>query len=587
MTQMKQRRKRGPKSEESYDCPKCGEKNALRRAGWRVISGKRVRQYAHETYINGGRQYCYSTVNPSAPWRGENRKPKRQKDNKPRKPFRRPLESRRIIFTAAQNATPVHEGFWNALKALAKDIGAELAVIPLRYKNPTSTFTASQKNEEHWLRDLAERELAAKGVTREKFYKARARGEPTLYKDWTERLDAYARRYLYEQRKKFNDNLVVVGDVKTQPTAADPLTGLEGLTHGESGIFGHTKLRMKCIPTPQNRMPKILTTTGACTIENYTDTPTGKKGAFHHVLGAVLVEIESRSKFHLHHINATRKGQFIFKRKRYDQAGQVHAAERDRAMIFGDAHYRFADPQVVEATFGKGGLVDVHDPEVLVWHDLLDAYSVNPHHGKNPFIKKAKHEANYHVVRAEVEETVEWMSRLGAGRENYVVASNHDDMLARWIIRADWKEEDPANMEFYLETALQMARSARMSEVGAEYLDPFGYWVHKLAPENVKALRANQHFQIAGIELSYHGDDGPKGARGTVKNLSKIGTKLISGHGHAPEIFNGHTRVGTMTRLTAEYVTGPNDWLNAHATIDALGKRHLHFCIDGKFYMEN
>ena len=88
---------------------------------------------------------------------------------------------------------------------------------------------------------------------------------------------------------------------------------------------------------------------------------------------------------------------------------------------------------------------------------------------------------------------------------------------------------------------------------------------------------------IGDIECSYHGDQGPNGARGSIKNLSAIGVKLITGHGHSAAFLNGHTRVGTMTRLTAEYTSGPGGWINAHASIDAFGKRHLHFCIDGDF----
>lgn len=532
-------------------CPRCGKKT-MSRNGTTLVRREgnlvRVPQYV----CRPNRVYCYGTTDPEKPYRDQVRRPKK-KDSK-RKKFRRKLtNTRNVIFTAAQNATPVHQGFWKSLNALKDELDADLAVIPLRYKNPTSTFTDSQRNEEYWLYDVPN-----------------------------------GHEHLYEQRKKLNDNLVVVGDLKVQPTMTDPLSSLEALTHGESGIFGHTKLRMKCVATPQSRMPKIMTTTGAVTQPNYTDSKAGKKGEFHHVLGAVLVEVESKSKFHLHHINATGDGTFIFRRRMYHPDGTVTEAPRDKAMVFGDAHYRFADPAVVNATFGKGGLVETHDPEVLVWHDVLDAYAMNPHHVGNPFIRKAKHSAGFHVAEEEVRETVEWIERMNGERLSYIVPSNHDNMFSRWIIREDWKDLEPENMEFYLETALQMARSTRMSETGAEYLDPFGYWVKRLTSGSprIVPMHVNESLVIEGIECGYHGDQGPRGARGTVKNLSTIGVKVISGHGHSPAIQDGHVRVGTMTRLTAEYVTGPNDWLNAHASIDALGKRHLHFCIDGKFYAD-
>ncbi len=533
------------KKTQKYPCPKC-KLHKLMKDGHTAAGAQRWTCKSRDG--DDTRIHCYSTTDPTAPYRGQDGKAKRKPEK--RKAFRRKINVQRtLVFTAAQNATPVHEGFHAALRSFVDDMDAELAVIPLRYKNPTSTFTGSQRNEETWAPELKD--------------------------------------VMYEQRKKLNKRLVVIGDVKIQPTAADPLTGLEGLTHGESGIFGHTKLRMKCIATPQNQMPKVLTTTGAITVPNYTDSKAGKKGEFHHVLGAVVVEIESATKFHLHHINARKDGAFIFQRTAYYPDGSIEDAGPAKAIIFGDAHYRFADPKVVEATFGSGGLVDTLNPEVLIWHDLLDCYFGNPHHRGNPFIEIAKRRAQYHLARNEVEETIAWVCKLSAGQhKNYIVASNHDDMFARWIIREDWKEH-PDNAEFYLETALQMVRSARMIDTGAEYLDPFGYWVERLTkPEdNIIALRKNQSLMIGDIECSFHGDKGPNGARGTIKNLSTIGVKVISGHGHAPAIQDGHTRVGTMTRLSAEYVDGPSAWLNTHASIDAFGKRHLHTCVDGKFWL--
>lgn len=552
-------------------CPRCKVKPMMKNG-----SSKGRQSWLCATVVNGELVRCYETSNPSVPPRAHGSgKPA----DKPRKQFRRKIDtSKLMIFTSAQNATPVHKGFFSALQTLAEDENAELCIIPIRYKNATSVWTASQQNAEHWLRDVAEAELAEEGITGKNFVKK------TGYGSWIDLIDDRAATYLYEQRRKLNNNLVVVGDVKVQPTMTDPLSSLEGLTHGESGIFGHTKLRMKCVATPQSRMPKILTTTGACTVPNYTDSKAGKKGEFHHVLGAVVVEIESPKKFHIYHINARKSdGAFIFIDQEYHPDGTVQRAEPSQALIFGDAHCRFADPAVVEATFDR--LVPVLDPSALVWHDLLDCYFGNPHHKDNPFIRKAKHDADFHIAEKEVEETVSWAIKLTGDRDAYIVPSNHDDMFARWVLREDWKLIDTENMEFYLETALQMARSAKMSEVGAEYLDPFCYWVDKMTADkpNFVAMKSNQSLMFADIECGYHGDKGPRGARGTIKNLSQIGVKVISGHGHSPAIQDGHTRVGTMTRLTAEYVDGPNDWLNAHASIDAFGKRHLHFCIDGSF----
>src|SRR5206468_12365404 len=106
-------------------------------------------------------------------------------------------------------------------------------------------------------------------------------------------------------------NLVLAADVKTQPTASSPLSGFESLTGGESCILGHTKMQLRSVPVPTGRYPKLLTTTGACTKPNFTDSKAGALGKFPHYLGAVLVELDGK-RFHLRQLNADRlDGSFI------------------------------------------------------------------------------------------------------------------------------------------------------------------------------------------------------------------------------------------------------------------------------------
>src|SRR5688572_15364115 len=112
-------------------------------------------------------------------------------------------ESKRFIITSAQNGTPVHEDFWDCLLTAAREMNAEILVIPLRYKNPTSVFSGSMMNAEWW----------APAVT----------------------------PYLWNQRHALNKNLTVLADIKCQPTAVDPLAGMDGVSGDFSGILGHTK----------------------------------------------------------------------------------------------------------------------------------------------------------------------------------------------------------------------------------------------------------------------------------------------------------------------------------------------------------
>ena len=459
--------------------------------------------------------------------------------------FERPLpkDAKRFIVTAAQNATPVHDKWWATLRVMAAALEAEILVIPLRYKNPTSQWTGSQQNAEHW--------------------------------------DAAVRPYLWNVRRALNKNLMVLGDIKIQPTASDPLTGADALSHAASGIIGHTKLQMRCIPTPSHRMAKILTTTGACTVANYTDSRAGRLGEFHHSLSAVLVELDG-SRFFLRHLHYDAKGNGCTDLEtRYTPVGYGKAPP-PAALVMGDTHVDFIDPAVERATFGKGGMVDRLRPKHLIWHDLLDSYSCNPHHKGNPFNAIAKRAIGADAVRAEVNRAIEFVKARTGKAISVIVGSNHNDFLRRWIVSHDWRL-DPTNAEFYLETALAMVRGTKIGPKGTEYPDPFTHWAERADLTHVRVLKDDESLMLAGVEVGMHGDKGPNGVRGSIKNLRRIGVKSIIGHSHTPGIDEGAYQVGTSTRLRLEYNHGASSWLNAHCILHEDGKRQLVVIVDGKW----
>ncbi len=515
-------------SEQTRVCNECGISRPLRQfdvTGY-VLKGVKTRRLKC--------RYCRDSKYP------RNKGP----NEAPPKRFTRPLDSECYIITSAQNATAIEGPFFETLKVAAKHLGAELVVIPLRYKNPTSVWSRNQESDEWW--------------------------DPAVVP------------YLFNTRKKLGPNLVLVGDVKTQPTASSPLTGFESLTGAESCIIGHPKMQFRSVPVPTGRFPKILSTTGSCTKRNFTDTKAGKLGAFHHFLGAVIVELQGK-RFHLRQINADRTdGSFTDLDKHYTPAG-VKKAPPALGLVMGDTHARFTCPKVDAATFGPGGIVETLDPQALVFHDLFDGYATNPHHQGNPFVAQAKHQARLGSVREEIVHAVRFLQKRAAGRKAIVVSSNHDNFLARWIISTDWKT-NPGNAAFYLETAAAMLASSKISPRGAEYADPFTYWVDKLkGSADIRCLGADESYKLADIECGLHGHQGPNGARGTLQNLSRLGARTITGHSHTPGIEEGGYAVGTSTPLKLEYTLGPSSWQNCHAVIYANGKRALILIIDGSW----
>lgn len=460
---------------------------------------------------------------------------------------RKPHKSKIYVITSAQNATPAHKKSFRTLLGYCAHHKAELVIIPLRYRNPTSIWPQGDKNNQWWDRDL--------------------------------------RPYLCDSRFDINSNLSVLGDIKTQPTAVDPLSGFDSISGDKSAIFGHTSVRLKTVPVVTGDMPKIICTTGAITVRNYTDTKSGKKGEFHHTLGATVVRVKNNRVFHIRQLNFTNDGRLVDLNEHWTQDGMTQASAP--AVVLGDWHDFAVDPLVEKATFtAKNSLCNTLNPHTIVWHDALDFYSRNLHHDGNPFINLAKHRAGVDDVRAEIEKMVERVERLAGGRLSVFPYSNHPDMLRRWIHKADWKQ-DPKNAAFYLETALAMVESTQMRGHKSHTIDPFAHWCLKFAkrPDLFRFLKPNDDFRISGISIDMHGHIGPNGARGSVKSFSKLAVKSITGHGHGAEIMHGAYRVGTSSVYDQEYVGGPSSWMQTHCLIyPDTGKRSLINVINGECF---
>lgn len=447
------------------------------------------------------------------------------------------------IITCAQNATPVWMPFWNSLLQAKKHFKAQLTVIPIRYKNPTSEFTAWQQEQERW--------------------------------------DPILESYLFNGRELIHENLMVLGDIKMQATAVSPIAGWESISGPYSAILGHPKLEMRMVPTPQQAFPKMIITTGACTKRNYTDTRAGKRGEFHHTFGACLVERDG-DRFHIRQLNAMRDGTFIDLRKKFTPK-KIEKSGPAEALVMGDTHVDVVDPKVVSATFtDKDSIVNVMRPKRLIWHDLVDGGTVNPHRKGDPFTNAARSSANVTNVEDELFRCAKFVDDHAPKYcTNIIIPSNHDDFLNRWMKTTDWRDV-PENAEFYLETALAMIRGGAIGPGGYEGIDPFAYWMKRLcAHPNVVYPEKDGGVVVKNVEIGMHGHLGANGARGGLRGFSKLGVKTIVGHSHTPGIMEGAYQVGTSTYLRLEYNDGPSSWLNTHALVYPNGKRTLINVIKG------
>ncbi len=451
------------------------------------------------------------------------------------------------LITSAQNATPIHSGFWQSFEKAAKFYGAEKVVIPGRYKNPTSQWTTGNDEHEWW--------------------------------------DDAVLPYLCKGRIKLNERLMILGDVKIQWAARTPLASMDTLTKGMSGIVGHGNRALRSVATPQHKHPKLMLTTGACTVPNYTDTKQGAIGAFNHCLGALIVEIDG-DVFYVRELNADRHGSFIDLDMEFTPLG-VKPAGRALSISMGDIHQRFVLPQVVNATFtAKKSMVNLLRPQYVFWHDLLDFHSRNHHHKDDWITGFGKWKAGKECVRTEVEEAIHFVnSKTPKDCKSVIISSNHDRALSRWLTEADFKK-DPVNLEFYLEIAAEAAKSAKFGAGGIECADPFISYAQKLAAKNVQFLKQGKSFILSNVEYGLHGDKGPNGSRGATKNLSTIGIKVTKGHNHTAEIIDGCYSAGKSTGMLEYEGGGPSSHSNSHVVQYANGKRTIIFIVNGRYCLE-
>lgn len=406
-------------------------------------------------------------------------------------------DGEKFVITCAQNATPVFRPFWDALLNYCKAENAQLICVPIRYKNPTSQQEAKRHTEdfEWWAQEVVP--------------------------------------YLYSMRVDVHEKLTLLGDLRINPTAVRPLSGLDSITGPNSGIVPHPKVELRSIASPHHKMPKLMVSTGAATLPQYSQTKAGARAEFSHSYSAVVVERDG-DRFHIRHLNAADDGSFIDLDKKYTSSS-VESVGPAEALIVGDTHVGFTDKGTTDALFLDDDCLFNHiRPKRVVLHDLTDNYSRSHHHTNDPFLQVGKHKFGWDSVKEELDKAAEYIDECIPSESEVVLpASNHPEAISRWLKESDWKK-DPQNAEFYLRTALELVENLQWTEYGVETVDPFAEYLknNMKTADRCRFLDAKECYDVKDIEIGMHGHRGPNGARGSINNLSKLGTKSVIGHGH-------------------------------------------------------
>lgn len=438
-----------------------------------------------------------------------------------------------FIIGYAQNATPVHSNLLNNMLAYGADKKAGIHIIAGRYKNPTSSWSNSQEKQEWWALETLP--------------------------------------YLDANRHNIHEFLQILSDVKISPTASTPLSGLNGITGLESCIVGHPRQHLKSLPVLEGYPHKLLLSTGACTIPNYTDSKAGKKGEFHHMLGFIIVELDE-DYFHVRQVNADDEGNFYDLHKKVVDGIVYENTEGCDVAILGDVHVRHNDPIVTEVAFE---LIDKMSPKHTIVHDIAEMESILHWDEKDPFRLLQKEEMGLDNLQDEIDQIMNWIE--AHKQYNLVMArSNHDDMLDRWLKGSDWRKIK--NKKIYLELSNILA-----NEKVAQVKGILPYLIDYQFGEEVETLSLDDSFRVHGWELAMHGHLGANGSRGGHTQFKNLNTKNITGHGHHPHREDGHIMVGTLSFLRVGFNRGPSSWMNGLGLIYPDGKAQLIHIINGKY----
>jgi len=468
-------------------------------------------------------------------------------------------ECDRIIITSAQNYTPIFNEFLASIFTYMKTNPKTLfKVIPYRYKNPTSIF--QDKDREYW--------------------------------------DPKIMPYILDYQVKIFDNLQLVGQLKRQPTADYPVNGFEALTGTDSAIIGHPKIQWKTIPTPSKSFPKILTSTGAITVPNYTDSAAGLKGKHHHSFAAVIIELDRKNKiFHIRHIHADKEdGGFYDIAKgvlRRYSPNDVTVGERVTALVTGDTHAIYHDPTVEKATYtDRNSILNLLKPENHFIHDLNDCYTVSHHHMHSRTIRVGKHRFGRNNLERELQIAADLLDNITReDMKTYIVKSNHDEHFDKWLETAN-PDLDPENSQFFHWMRYNKEKFLTPTNTGFKQIDPFEFWCTHPDQERglknvhlITFLKRDQDVVINNIDFSFHGDRGANGGKGSLQSFAKSGTKVVIGHSHYPGIHEGAYQVGLSAYIDLEYKSGLDSWLNTHCIVYPDGKRTLINIINSKWFL--
>lgn len=466
-------------------------------------------------------------------------------------------QAKTYVFTCAQNNTNlIPDAWWDTLHQLVDYYDAELHI---------SQFTYNK---------------AAYGKNSVKPGSKKATDDQDMF------YDARIADYVSDEDIQITDDLVWLGSLNMSPTLVNPISGFQTHTREASAIIPHNKMAMESVATMKNDPARFVYTTGAVTQRNYIQKTAGQKADFHHVFGALLVEVADDGSWFARQLNFDKDGGLYDLDKFFHPEG-VHEQVRVQAVTHGDIHGHKMDEAVCDTVFGPAGMLDHLMPREQFFHDILDFMPRNHHNLKQFQFMHEMHADGMSSVKAEFDKMGFWLMH-DAHRDwcrSFVVVSNHDQAFEVWLNNRA-AIDDPINLEYWLEWNLRRARDHKLHPFKSALMCSCYDAVSITAPSRKKPvfLLEDDSYRILGkIEAALHGHKGPNGSRGSPKGLGRVG-KANTGHTHTCGIYEGVYTAGVLGKMDMGYNVGPSSWSHSSIVTYANGKRAILTHSKGKWW---
>ena len=462
-------------------------------------------------------------------------------------------EVKTYILTSAQNNTYVHERVWDNLLALADHYDAELLIGTFSYQKGVYGAKAVKKG-------------TASAADREKLW-----------------FDPKIESYIVDAPVELAPGIIWCGEMNILPTAVHPLEGLEVYTGRKSAIFPHVKVQMQSVASGKNDPTKFCYTTGTVTKRNYIQKKAGLKAEFHHVYGALLVEVDDQGDWWARQLNADNNARICD----WDvmvENGHVTTGNEIEAITWGDIHVAYIDNDIADLAWGKEGMLEQLKPRYQIMHDVLDFRCRTGHTAKRHLIHdrfKVYIEGHDSVEEelGDVAQFLTWASRDWC--KTVIVDSNHDRFMMEWLRIGDYKN-DPVNAIYFLEAQLYVYKSLAKDPKGDIGLMRWAVGRFTGVQKNMIFLNQDESFVINDIEYGMHGDEGPNGSKGTARGQARMGRKMNRGHEHSAGIFEGVYTSGLTGLMDQGYNSGPSSWSHSHIITYKNRKRSVVTMWNGK-----